>query len=66
MAFYNGGMRKPIGLVDKDYVASTDWKCPESPTGGHWWDCNTEPFVCKICGKVKTKPGPIVQTPPSE
>ena len=43
--------RKPIGLSEKEYLASGAWKCPESPTGAHWWNCNVEPSICKICGK---------------
>ena len=39
--------------TEKEYYTSGDWKCPESPTGAHWWNCNVEPSFCKICGKVK-------------
>jgi hypothetical protein len=45
--------RKPIGVTEKEYLASGEWKCPNSPTGAHWWNCNVEPLVCKICNKVK-------------
>ncbi len=37
---------------EKEYLASGDWKCPESSTGAHLWDCNVKPAVCKICAKV--------------
>jgi hypothetical protein len=46
-------VRKPLAVTEKEYFAAGDWKCLPSPTGGHWWNCNTEPNVCKICGKVK-------------
>jgi hypothetical protein len=46
-------LKKPIGVSEKEYFALGDWKCPNSPTGGHWWNCNVEPFVCKTCGKIK-------------
>jgi hypothetical protein len=57
--FYIGGsrmtssMKKPVGVSEKEYLASGDWKCPDSPTGAHWWNCNVQPSVCKVCGKVK-------------
>lgn len=54
-----GGRKKPVGIIEKEYFASGDWKCPTSPTGGHLWDCNGEPFVCKICGKVKARPAKV-------
>jgi hypothetical protein len=50
---YKSGRSKPVRVSEKDYFLSGDWKCPESPTGAHWWNCNVEPQVCKICGKVK-------------
>ncbi len=54
MAFsYNLGKKKPLSVTEKEYFASGEWKCPKSPTGAHRWNCNVEPFVCKICGKVK-------------
>lgn len=37
---------------EKEYIVSGNWKCTESPTGAHWWDCNVKPSVCKICAKV--------------
>ena len=40
-------------MTEKEYVATGDWKCAKSPTGGHWWNCNVRPSVCKICGKTK-------------
>ena len=46
-------VKKPVGVTEKEYLASGDWKCPDSPTGAHWWNCNLEPSVCKVCGKVK-------------
>jgi|GEM_PF-4413586 len=46
-------LKKQTGVTDKEYLASGDWKCPDSPTGGHWWNCNLEPSVCKVCGKTK-------------
>jgi len=49
MAFYS----KPVMISEKEYIASGVWKCAKSPTGGHHWNCNTTPFVCKICGKTK-------------
>ncbi len=52
----NSEKKKPLSVIDKDYFASGDWKCPKSPTGGHRWDCNIQPFVCRICGKVKSLP----------
>jgi hypothetical protein len=48
--------KKPLRIIEKDYFESGDWKCPNSATGGHWWNCNIEPHVCKICGKVKLDP----------
>jgi hypothetical protein len=57
MAFI-GSRKRPISVSEKEYFESGDWKCPKSPTGGHWWNCNIQPFICKICGKVK------VHTPP--
>jgi hypothetical protein len=52
---FTNGRKRPVGVIERDYYASGDWKCPQSPTGGHWWDCNSKPFVCKICGKVKAE-----------
>jgi len=58
---YAGGSRmantvkKPVGVSEKEYLASGEWKCPESSTGAHWWNCNHEPWVCKVCGKVKAQ-----------
>ena len=49
----NSEGKKSLSVIDREYFASGDWKCPESLTGGHWWNCNIKPFVCKICGKVK-------------
>ena len=46
-------VKKPVGVTEKEYLASGDWKCPASPTGAHWWNCNVAPSVCKVCGKVK-------------
>jgi hypothetical protein len=46
--------RKPVAVTEKEYFASGDWKCSGSPTGAHWWNCNADPNVCKICGKVKS------------
>lgn len=45
--------KKSLNYNEKEYFASGSWKCPESPTKAHWWDCNAKPPVCKICGKVK-------------
>jgi hypothetical protein len=45
--------KHPIAVTEKEYFKSGAWKCEKSPTGGHWWNCNIEPSVCKICGKVK-------------
>jgi len=45
--------KKPISVTEKEYFASGDWRCLESPTGAHWWNCNVEPPVCTICGKQK-------------
>ena len=45
--------RKNMGLSEKEYLASGNWKCPGSPTGAHQWNCNIEPAVCKVCGKIK-------------
>jgi len=42
-------------VEERAYVASGDWKCTISPTGGHFWNCNVRPFVCKYCGKVKSQ-----------
>jgi hypothetical protein len=50
--------KKYKGVTDKEYFASGDWKCAKSATGGHWWDCNVEPFVCKSCGMVKATKKP--------
>jgi hypothetical protein len=50
---YGGKGKKPMITIEKDYIVSGDWKCAKSPTGGHWWNCNLDPSVCKICGKVK-------------
>jgi hypothetical protein len=41
-------------VEERAYVASGDWKCVASPTGGHWWNCNIRPFACKYCGKTKS------------
>jgi len=53
MAFFHNNSGKAFRSTEMDYFASGDWKCPDSPTGGHWWNCNVEPHVCKVCGKVK-------------
>ncbi len=37
---------------EREYLASGDWKCSESPSGAHRWDWNVKPAVCKICAKV--------------
>ena len=50
---YRSDGKKPADAVEKTYFESGDWKCPKSPTGGHWWDCNVIPSVCKYCGKSK-------------
>ncbi|MDO8578985.1 MAG: hypothetical protein Q7R50_07400 [Dehalococcoidales bacterium] len=47
--------KKSLSYNEKEYFASGAWKCPTSPTKAHWWDCNTKPPVCKICGKVKVE-----------
>lgn len=52
---YISRKKKSLGVMEKDYFASGEWKCPKSPTGGHWWNCNVEPSMCTICGKVKSK-----------
>jgi hypothetical protein len=52
----NPSFRKNGDFAAKAYVASGAWKCPTSPTGAHWWNCNVEPFVCKICGKINQPP----------
>jgi hypothetical protein len=52
----NSSKRNPLKFNDKNYYASGDWKCLNSPTGGHWWNCNVKPYVCKICGKIKSEP----------
>ena len=44
-----------LNYNEKEYLASGAWKCAESPTKAHWWDCNVKPPVCKICGKVKVE-----------
>jgi len=49
----SGRVKRPIAMTEKEYVATGDWKCAKSPTGGHWWNCNVRPSVCKICGKTK-------------
>jgi hypothetical protein len=46
--------RRPLAVREREYLKSGAWKCENSPTGGHWWNCNREPAVCKICGKVKS------------
>jgi hypothetical protein len=51
---YNNGGKKLGDIEEKAYIASGDWKCATSPTGGHWWNCNVRPSVCKFCGKVKS------------
>ena len=51
---YKNQGEKPEDEEEKAYVASGDWKCAISPTGGHVWNCNKKPFVCKYCGKVKS------------
>ena len=53
-------LRKFTTAKEKEYYASGDWKCPDSPTGAHWWNCNVEPFFCKICGKVKITPNEAI------
>ena len=58
-------LRKPISVTDKEYFASGGWKCPESPTGAHWWNCNVEPPVCKICGKIQIAIALVASTLPS-
>ncbi|MDO8578651.1 MAG: hypothetical protein Q7R50_05670 [Dehalococcoidales bacterium] len=50
---------------EREYLDSGDWKCPESPTGAHWWDCNVKPSVCKICGKVNKVAARAVTTLPA-
>jgi len=44
---------RPIAVTEKEYLKSGAWRCEKSPTGSHWWNCNTDPAVCKMCGKVK-------------
>ena len=51
---YNNGKEKLGDIEERAYFASGDWKCAKSPTGGHFWNCNVRPSVCKYCGKVKT------------
>lgn len=50
---YRSDGKKPVDVNEREYYASGEWKCSKSPTGGHWWDCNLKPSVCKFCGKVK-------------
>jgi hypothetical protein len=50
---YNGRNKKPASLLAREYFVSGNWKCPSSATGGHWWNCNVKPNVCKFCGKIK-------------
>ena len=57
-------LKRYTRVNEKEYVASGDWKCPESPTGAHWWNCNVEPPVCKICGKVNIAAGRVAATSP--
>ncbi len=54
MAFSsNHGSKRPLAITEREYVKGESWKCEKSPTGGHWWNCNVQPSICKICGKVK-------------
>ncbi len=50
--------RKSLNYNEKEYIASGAWKCPQSSTKAHIWDCNCKPPVCKICGKVKIEAVP--------
>ena len=45
--------KRPLAITEREYLKGGAWRCEKSPTGGHWWDCNVRPSVCKICGKVK-------------
>ncbi len=63
MATFSG---KHMSFTEKEYFASGDWKCPESPTGAHWWNCNFEPSVCKICGKVQIAVALVASTTSSQ
>jgi len=45
--------KKSIASREKEYFVSGAWKCPQSTTGSHIWNCNFNPPVCKVCGKVK-------------
>jgi hypothetical protein len=57
MVFSKGGEnKKSIASREKEYFVSGAWKCPESETGSHRWDCNVDPPVCKICGKIRLPP----------
>ena len=47
---------RSIASIEKEYLLNGNWKCEKSPTGGHRWDCNVEPWICKICGQTKTQP----------
>ena len=51
--------RRFTSANEREYIASGDWKCPESSTGAHWWNCNAKPPVCKICGKVNVAADPV-------
>jgi hypothetical protein len=53
--YYHNEGKKLEDIEERAYVASGDWKCATSPTGGHWWNCNVKPFVCQFCGKVKSE-----------
>lgn len=49
---------------EKEYLDSGSWKCAESPTGAHFWDCNLKPSVCTICGKVNKPVAAAIKTKP--
>jgi len=61
MIFTHNKGKKTLGTTEKEYLVSGDWKCAGSPTGGHWWNCNLDPWECKICGKVKILPALVTE-----
>lgn len=40
----------------KDYIASGSWKCPESPTGAHYWAGSDGVLTCRYCHSTQETP----------
>ena len=46
--------KEPFGM--QQYIDGDSWRCPQSPTGAHWWKelkFGSHKFTCKHCHAVR-------------